>query len=170
MPIIAGLPIDAVTAMMLSCIAIWLPLLGQLVVLNTRLRKCIEPGPKAYDLKLWLGTALPILMAESFFLMLAYADVLMLQQFRPPEDVAVYYAAVKTLSLVAFINFSLAATSAHRISAYHAAGDREGLVNFLRQDHPPDLLAVALGDRAAARLRPAAAEPVRRRNSPTAII
>ena len=145
---IAGVPIDAVTAMMLSCIAIWLPLLGQLVVLNTRLRKCIEPGPKAYDLKLWLGTALPILMAESFFLMLAYADVLMLQQFRPPEDVAVYYAAVKTLSLVAFINFSLAATSAHRISAYHAAGDREGLVNFLgktiRLTFWPSLLATTL--------------------------
>ena len=28
---IAGVPIDAVTAMMLSCIAIWLPLLGQLM-------------------------------------------------------------------------------------------------------------------------------------------
>jgi O-antigen/teichoic acid export membrane protein len=145
---VAGVPIQAVTAMVLSCIAIWLPLLGQLVVLNKRLHKCIEPGPKAYDLKLWLGTALPILMAESFFLMLAYADVLMLQQFRPPEDVAVYYAAVKTLSLVAFINFSLAATSAHRISAYHAAGDREGLVNFLgkaiRLTFWPSLLATAL--------------------------
>jgi O-antigen/teichoic acid export membrane protein len=145
---VAGLPIDAVTAMLLSCIAIWLPLLGQLLVLNKRLRKCIEPGLKAYDLKLWLGTALPILMAESFFLMLAYADVLMLQQFRPPEDVAVYYAAVKTLALVSFINFSLAATSAHRISAYHAAGDRDGLVAFLgkaiRMTFWPSLLATAL--------------------------
>ena len=131
------MPIDAVTAMMLSALRSGCRCWGSSWCLNTRLRKCIEPGPKAYDLKLWLGTALPILMAESFFLMLAYADVLMLQQFRPPEDVAVYYAAVKTLSLVAFINFSIAATSAHRISAYHAAGDREGLVNFLRQDHSP---------------------------------
>ena len=145
---VAGLPIDAVTAMLLSCVAIWLPALGQLLVLNKRLRKCIEPGPKAHDLKLWLGTALPILMAEGFFLMLAYADVLMLQQFRPPDDVAVYYAAVKTLSLVSFINFSLAATSAHRISAYHAAGDRDGLVSFLgqaiRMTFWPSLLATAL--------------------------
>jgi O-antigen/teichoic acid export membrane protein len=145
---VAGLPIDAVTAMLLSCIAIWLPAVGQLLVLNKRLRKCIEPGPKAHDLKLWLGTALPILMAEGFFLMLAYADVLMLQQFRPPDDVAVYYAAVKTLSLVSFINFSLAATSAHRISAYHAAGDRAGLVSFLgqaiRMTFWPSLLATAL--------------------------
>jgi O-antigen/teichoic acid export membrane protein len=143
-----GLPVDAVTAMILSCVTIWLPALGQLLVLNKRLRKCIEPGPKSHDLKLWFGTALPILMAEGFFLILAYADVLMLQQFRPPDEVAVYYAAVKTLALVSFIHFSLAATTAHRISAFHAAGDREGLVSFLRQAIQltfwPSLLATAL--------------------------
>jgi O-antigen/teichoic acid export membrane protein len=80
--------------------------------------------------------------------MLAYADILMLQQFRAPDVVAVYYAAVKTLALVSFINFSLAATTAHRISAYHTAGDREGLVAFLRQairlTFWPSLLATAL--------------------------
>jgi O-antigen/teichoic acid export membrane protein len=145
---VAGLPIDAVTAMVISIIAIWAPALGQLLVLNKRLRACIEPGPKTHDIRLWLGTALPILMAEGFFLMLAHTDVLMLQQFRPPNDVAVYYAAVKTLALVSFINFSLAVTSAHRISAYHAAGDREGLVNFLgeaiRWTFWPSVLATAL--------------------------
>ena len=85
----------------------------------------------------------------------------MLQQFRPPEDVAVYYAAAKTLALVAFINFSLAATSAHRFSAYHAAGDREGLVNFLGKTIRSTFWPSLVGDHAAARLRPAAAEPVR---------
>src|SRR5262245_5670245 len=33
---IAGLPVDAVTAMLLACIAMWMPVLGQLVVLNGR--------------------------------------------------------------------------------------------------------------------------------------
>ncbi len=129
--------------MMLSCIAIWLPPLGQLVVLNTRLRKCIEPGPKAYDLKLWLGTALPILMAESFYLLLAYADVLMLQQFRPPEDVAVYYAAVKTLALVAFIYFSIAATTRAPLQRLSRRRRPRGPGELSGQDHPPHLLAVA---------------------------
>jgi O-antigen/teichoic acid export membrane protein len=72
-------------------------------------------------------------MAEGFFLMLAHADVLMLQQFRPPEDVAVYYAAAKTLALVSFIHFAISATTAHRFATYHAAGDRAGLSVFLRQ-------------------------------------
>ena len=93
----------------------------------------IEPGPKAHDVRLWIATALPILMAEGFYLLLTHADLLMLQQFRSPEDVAVYYAAVKTLALVAFIYFSIAATTAHRVAAYHAAGDREGLADFMRK-------------------------------------
>jgi O-antigen/teichoic acid export membrane protein len=144
----SGFPLDAVTAIALAGLSIWLPALGQMVVLNRRLRGCIEPGPRAYDTRLWLRTALPILMAESFFLLLAHTDVLMLQQFRPPDDVAVYYAAAKTLALVSFIHFSLAATTAHRFSGYAAAGDREGLALFLRQairwTFWPSLAATAL--------------------------
>ena len=128
-----GLPVDAVSAMILSVAAIWVPALLQTFVLNRRLSKCVEPGPKAHNVKLWISTALPILLAEGFYLLLTHADLLMLQQFRSPEDVAVYYAAVKTLALVAFIYFSIAATTAHRVAAYHAAGDREGLANFMRK-------------------------------------
>jgi O-antigen/teichoic acid export membrane protein len=119
--------------MVLACIALWLPPLGQLMVLKRRLMVRIEAGPRAFDFRLWLGTALPILMAESFYLLLAHTDVLMLQQFRPPNDVAVYYAAVKTLAFVSFISFSIAATTAHRCRAYHDAGDTQGLNVFLGQ-------------------------------------
>ena len=128
-----GLPVNAVTAMVLSVAAIWGPALLQMFVLNRRLSTRVEPGPKAHDVKLWISTALPILLAEGFYLLLTHADLLMLQQFRSPEDVAIYYAAVKTLALVAFIYFSIAATTAHRVAAYHAAGDREGLANFMRK-------------------------------------
>ena len=39
---------------------------------------------------------------EGFYLLLTYADVIVLQQYRAPDEVAVYYAAAKTLALVAF--------------------------------------------------------------------
>ena len=145
---VGGLPLDAVTAMVLSAAAIWLPALGQMLVLNRRLRTKIEPGPKAHNVRLWIATALPILMAESFYLLLTHTDLLMLQQFRSPEDVAVYYAAVKTLALVSFIYFSIAAATAHRVSAFHAAGDRKGLADFMRKairwTFWPSLIATAL--------------------------
>jgi O-antigen/teichoic acid export membrane protein len=130
---ILGLTLDATTAMVLSAAAIWLPALGQIFELNRRLGQRIDPGPKAYDVRLWVVIALPILMAESFYLLLTHTDLLMLQQFRPPEDVAVYYAAVKTLALVAFIYFSIAATTAHRVSAFYTAGDHAGLAQFMRK-------------------------------------
>ncbi len=39
---------------------------------------------------------------------------------------------MKTLALVAFIYFAVAAAAAHRFSEYHEAGDREKLADFLK--------------------------------------
>jgi O-antigen/teichoic acid export membrane protein len=62
-----------------------------------------------------------------------YTDILVLEYFRPPDEVAVYYAAAKPLALVAFIHYSIAATTAHRFSTFNVAGDRAGLAAFLAQ-------------------------------------
>ncbi len=144
----AGLPLNAETAMMAAVVSIWLPALAQTIVLNRRLRGRVEPGPKTYALKLWLGVAFPILLVEGFYSLLTYADVLMLQQFRPPDEVAVYYAAAKTLVLISFIYYAVSATTAHRFSDYHLAGDRAGLAAFVTQSIKwtfwPSLAATAL--------------------------
>jgi O-antigen/teichoic acid export membrane protein len=129
----AQLPMTAVTAMIVAGVSIWLPTLGQLLIVNWRLSRRIERGPRAYDFKVWLLTALPILMVEGFYSLLAYSDVLVLQHFRPPQEVAIYYAAAKTLALVSFIYYSVSATTAHRFSSYNIAGDRKGLSAFVAQ-------------------------------------
>jgi O-antigen/teichoic acid export membrane protein len=130
---LAHLPMTAVTAMIVAGVSIWLPTLWQMLLVNRRLAKRIEPGPKAYEFRIWLTTALPILMVEGFYSLLAYTDVLVLQHFRSPSEVAVYYAAAKTLALVSFIYYSVSATTAHRFSSYHVAGDRKGLSAFISQ-------------------------------------
>ena len=68
---------------------------------------------------------------ESFYLLLSYTDILMLRQFRPSEEVGVYFAVVKTLALVSFIHYAMAATTAHRFSEYHASGDKERLSAYI---------------------------------------
>lgn len=144
----AGMPMNAVTAMILAGISIWLPTLGQYLVLQRRLAGQVSAGPKLYDTRNWLATSLPILLAEGFYILLTYADILVLQQYCPPDEIAIYYAAAKTLALVSFIYFSVSATTAHRFSAYHVAGDRKGLANFLaraiRWTFWPSLAAAAL--------------------------
>jgi O-antigen/teichoic acid export membrane protein len=91
---------------------------------------------------------MPIIVMWAFFTVLTYSDVLILRQFGSPEDVAHYFAAAKILALVAFIHFAVAASVAHRFSAYQAAGDSEGLTAFtamtVRWTFWPSLLAIAL--------------------------
>jgi Na+-driven multidrug efflux pump len=70
-------------------------------------------------------------LVESFYLLLSYTDVLVLQQFRPSEEVGVYFAVVKTLALVSFIHYAMAATTAHRFAEYHAQGDKDRLSAYV---------------------------------------
>jgi O-antigen/teichoic acid export membrane protein len=43
----------------------------------------------------------------------------------------VYYAAAKTLTLIAFVHFAVSAAVAHRFSEYHVAGDDTRLMGIL---------------------------------------
>ena len=126
-----GFHLGATVAMLASAAAVWIAMIGQMSVLNRRLGGHIEPGPKAYDFRGWLAISLPILMVEGFYLLLSYTDVLVLQQFRSSEEVGVYFAVVKTLALVSFIHYAMAATTAHRFAEYHAIGDRARLSAYV---------------------------------------
>src|SRR6185369_5500899 len=110
------LPTDASTAMLAAVATTWATVIGQTLVMNRRLARKVAPGPKAYLPRILLAVSVPIFMVEGFYLLLTYADVIVLQQYRPPEEVAVYYAAAKTLELVAFVYFSVSAAVAHKFS------------------------------------------------------
>jgi O-antigen/teichoic acid export membrane protein len=126
-----GFHLGATVAMLASAAAVWIAMIGQMIVLNRRLGRHVEPGAKAYDFRGWLAISLPILMVEGFYLLLSYTDVLVLQQFRSSEEVGVYFAVVKTLALVSFIHYAMSATTAHRFAEYHALGDRERLSAYV---------------------------------------
>jgi O-antigen/teichoic acid export membrane protein len=77
-------------------------------------------------------TSLPIAFVDGFFLLLTYVDILILQMFVGPADIAVYYAATKTLALINFIYFAVSAASAHRFAQYYVGGETEKLAAFLK--------------------------------------
>jgi O-antigen/teichoic acid export membrane protein len=126
-----GYHLGAAAAMLASLGAVWIAMTGQLVVLNRKLAGHIAPGSKAYDVGGWLAVSLPILLVESFYLLLSYTDVLVLQQFRPSDEVGVYFAVVKTLALVSFIHYAMSATTAHRFAEYNASGDKARLSAYV---------------------------------------
>jgi O-antigen/teichoic acid export membrane protein len=123
--------LGATAAMLASAAAVWIAMIGQMVLLNRRLGSHVEPGPKAYDIGGWLSVSLPILMVEGFYLLLSYTDVLVLQQFRSSQEVGVYFAVVKTLALVSFIHYAMSATTAHRFAEYHALGEKARLSAYV---------------------------------------
>lgn len=130
---LAGQPINATSAMLALAVATWSTSLLQLALVRRALAGVVPAGPARYEPRRWFATSLPILVVWSFYTMLAYADVLVLQQFRPPGEVAHYYAAVKTLMLVGFVHFSVSAAVAHRYTALHVAGDSAALAAFAAQ-------------------------------------
>ena len=127
----AGIALDAKATMIAVAVTMAATTLMQVVMLDRRLDKAVARGPKTYDVKGWLATSLPITAMWSFYTLLTYTDVLVLQQFRSPEEVAHYYAASKTLALVSFVYFSVATAAAHRFTALHVAGERERLTEFI---------------------------------------
>jgi O-antigen/teichoic acid export membrane protein len=128
-----GLPTDAVTATIVGIIALLSVGVGQLLILNRRLSGMVERGPRAYAVRAWLSISTPIFLVEAFYLLLTYSDVIILKQFRSPDEVAIYYAAAKTLALVAFVYYSVAQTIAHKFAEYHVTGDHQRLAAFLKQ-------------------------------------
>lgn len=129
--VVLGMNLGATAAMIASAAAVWIAMIGQMIVLNRRLNSAVEAGPKQHDFNGWLKVSLPIMMVEGFYLLLSYTDVLILQQFRSSEEVGVYFAVVKTLALVSFIHFAMSATTAHRFSEYHATGDTARLEAYV---------------------------------------
>jgi len=128
---VLGFRLGATAAMTASAAAVWIAMIGQMIVLNRRLAGHIEPGARQYDFRGWLAISLPILLVESFYLLLSYTDVLVLQQFRSSEEVGVYFAVVKTLALVSFIHYAMSATTAHRFAEYNALGDKQRLSAYV---------------------------------------
>jgi O-antigen/teichoic acid export membrane protein len=81
----------------------------------------------------WLMVAFPIFLIEGFYFMLTNADVIIVGLYLPPEKVAVYFAAAKTMALVHFVYFAVKAAAAQRFSALVSDADRSALASFAQQ-------------------------------------
>jgi O-antigen/teichoic acid export membrane protein len=122
----------AVTAMAATIAATYLTTIGQLLALALRIRNVLGSGPREYQPGVWLAIALPIFIVEGFFNLLTNIDIIIVGYLQAPEQVAIYFAAVKTLALVHFVSFAVRAGSAQRFSQYYAAGDHARLEAFTR--------------------------------------
>jgi O-antigen/teichoic acid export membrane protein len=131
--LLLGFESDATTAILSAIAATYATALAQLVSLTRRLDGQIPTGPMTVHFRHWLVVSLPIFLVESFYYLVTNADVLMVGLYRPPEEVAVYFATVKILALVHFVYFAVRAGVAQRYAQFTHGGDPQRLVSFARE-------------------------------------
>ncbi|RWP94060.1 lipopolysaccharide biosynthesis protein [Mesorhizobium sp.] len=130
--LLVGFAPDARTAIFASIAATYATTLGQLIGITARIGKKIAAGPRKLHFAQWFLVSLPIFLVEGFFFLLTNADVLMVGAYMNPNDVAVYFATVKTLALVHFVYFAVKAGVAQRYAQF-THGEPEKLAAFARE-------------------------------------
>lgn len=128
-----GEPATAKTAVIAAVLATGLIAALQYRQVKKRLKPEVPKAPRKTQLKTWILVSMPMLLVEGFMQLITSADTIMVSFWHPPEDVAVYFAASKTLALVHFVYFAVRAASAHRFSGFVHSGDTDGLAAYIRQ-------------------------------------
>ncbi len=157
-----GAPATAATALQAALAATYVTTLGQFLTIDRRLVRRYEKGARKIDFLAWFRVAFPIFLIEGFGFLLTNSDVIVVGFYLPPDQVAVYFAAAKTMALVQFVFFAVKAGATPRFSALMAEGDRTGLATFAgtaaRWTFWPSLavgaLVLLLGEFTARHVRP----------------
>lgn len=124
---------NAETAAYAAVAATWLTAVLQYLLQKKRMRKAVPAGPRAYKLGFWLKVSLPVIAIESFALMMTNMDILLLDLFVTPDQIAIYFAAARTIALIAFVHFSVTAAVTPKFATLYARGEIASIDSFLRE-------------------------------------
>lgn len=128
--VVFGAPRTATTAMLAALAATYVTSIGQFFAIDRRLQKRYVTGPRKIDFLAWFKVAIPIFLIEGFSFLLTNSDVVVVGLFLEPDQVAIYFAAAKTMALVQFVLFAVKAAAAPRYSAMMANDDMRPLAEF----------------------------------------
>jgi len=128
--VLSGATASAATAAAAGLAAAFVTVLLQSLAVTRRLGRHYPAGPKTIELGIWTKVALPIFVIEGIGYLLTNADVAAAGIFLDPAQVAIYFAAAKTMALVHFVQFSVKAAAGPRFSAIIAEGDKRRLAAF----------------------------------------
>jgi len=123
---------SAKVAIVCAIVACLLTTLYQLFSVVPPLNAEVRDEPARLRIRDWVVVSAPIFLVDSFFYLHTNADILMVGWYMQPEDVAVYFAALKLLALVHFVYFAVRAGVAQRYAQYAHGGGRDRLADFAR--------------------------------------
>ena len=126
-------PMIATTAIAAAIIATWLTGIVQALWIDREMRASYGPGGYRYLPKAWVQACWPLFAASLSEIVIQNADVIVLSHTVAPADVAVYFAAGKTMSLILFVHYAVGSAMAQRFATYKANGDLTGLSLCIRE-------------------------------------
>jgi len=129
--VLLGFEANALTAAGAAVVAAWASGLMQAIAFEWRVRRDIKPAAPTYQMRLWMVTALPMLLFHGFELLLQHTDILVLSLYALPNEIGIYFAALKTIGLVSFIHFAVGTAVANKFAELNVRGSREKLRRFV---------------------------------------
>lgn len=130
---LTGVETNAVTAALALLASLFIITAGQYFLQIRQFSKSVPAGSRAYEVRTWVSVSLALLLLEGFSMLLLHSDVLVLKLFVSADQISLYYAAVRTISLTSFVYFAIAAAFGMRFSALHATDDKAGLLALYRK-------------------------------------
>lgn len=124
---------DAVTALWALTGACAIAALVQGVLVVVGIRPHLASVKPTFHTSHWFTISLNFLMIDGFRMLLDNTDVLMIGRLLDPHSVAVYFAAIRSGGLVAFVAFSMMAFAVPKFAEIHSTGTRQELQKFVTE-------------------------------------
>jgi O-antigen/teichoic acid export membrane protein len=124
---------DAVSALWALIAACAVAALAQGVLVYSGTRKQLAEVKPAFHTRHWFTISLSFLMIDGFRMVLDNTDVMMIGKLLDPHSVAIYFAAIRTGGLVAFVSFSMMALAVPKFAEIHSTGTPQELQKFVSE-------------------------------------
>jgi O-antigen/teichoic acid export membrane protein len=127
----SGFDLDATTVLACALLAAVATTVVQTGWIAFRLLRITGSGPPRLAVRTWLLVSLPMLVTEVSELLLASLDFLFVAAWVGTSEAGLYFAAQRSIALVAFVNFAVGAAAASSVAG--ALSDRTRLAQEVRR-------------------------------------
>jgi len=124
---LAGRSMDAGAAIVAQVIALALVAVGTLVYSQALFHRLVGDSDPIYETRLWVRTALPLLVAAMYTGYFPELMVIMVGAFVPSDELAVFHVSFRVAMLISFGLYAVDSFSGPRITALLTSGDRDEL-------------------------------------------
>jgi O-antigen/teichoic acid export membrane protein len=118
---------DAATVLSIAIAATAGIVIVQTLIVRARIRKIYGDAVPGGPTKLWLAASLPLILTLGVDEIFVWSDILILGLMVPAEDVSIYFAAQRSMSLAAFVQFAFMLVMVRDFSLANARRDQKEL-------------------------------------------